>query len=675
MATATREYTLTGEWQKVGAANGRASVAMISAAQGAQVVVTDGEPPRPGVTAGHSAAGEFMRAIVGSELVWARGIGASLIITQLVQMPGMAGVVDGNVRAVLDRIGGEVEEAAEKAGGAAEAVSTFSKSTLLGVDYADPTVDPQPFGPISARYTVGDETLTGFGVDHDIVRAGLSIAPDSWAEAIRKQFADFSKFYPPYAAPGRSTPIFSYLDIGTGTGLAKGIADGSTVGATYTTVVGNYALRKPIDVYNLDVFGQNAMAFTPRADRCTAVGRDAGAQMGVPSLQYMRDHDHDATRTVDPSDPAWDWEGVETLHPGMRLRILNYTNWPTQKEDIQYNALFGQNAGNVLTRGSRNCMFGYSAGGIMWEGSDNIFMGHSAGRIAQYVNHCIAIGQNSAGKLFDTTSAIALGNSAMGNTITANDTVSIGRFSMQNCLTAFRSVAVGHNSMNAGATFDYCSGLGYESLRHDLTGAQLTGTVTNSTGVGSRSRVSGSNQVQLGDSAATPYAYVALQVRSDERDKSDIEPTTLGLEFIERIQPVQYRWDMRDDYVGDMFPAPFEPELAEDDAAYAAAWSLYRDAVDARSAEVSAWWSNPVKDGSRKRTRLHQGIIAQQVRDVCEDMGVDFSGFQDHAINGGNDVLTVGYEHFVPVLIRAVQELSARVGQLEAAKAIAPDSD
>lgn len=542
-------------------------------------------------------------------------------------------VVERNSRDLSAR----VVEFFNRAEEAVSAVSAFTKSTNLGVDYSDPAVDPQPFAPITAQYTVGDETLLRFGVDHDIVRAGLSIAPDSWSEAIRQQFAEFSKFYPPYAAPGRSTPIFSYLDIGTGTGLTKGIADGSTVGATYVTVVGNYALRKPIDVYNLDVFGQNAMAFTPRADRCTAVGRDAGAQLGVPSLQYMRDHDHDATRTVDPSDLAWDWEGIETLHPGMRLRILNYTNWPTQKEDIQFNALFGQNAGNALTRGSRNCLFGYSAGGIMWEGSDNTFMGNSAGRIAQYVNHSVAIGPSAAGKLFDTTSAIAIGSSAMGNTITANDTVGIGRFVMQNCLSAFRSAAVGHNAMNANATFDYCAGIGFEALRNDLTGTSLTGTITNSTGVGSRSRVSGSNQVQLGDNATTPYAYAALQIRSDERDKADIEPTALGLDFIERIEPVQYRWDMRDDYVDDV---P-EDQRAE-------------------------WWSNPVKDGSKKRKRMQQGVIAQQVRDVCAAMGVDFSGLQDHAINGGNDVLTVGYEHFVPPLIRSLQEVSARLKAAEA---------
>ena len=555
---------------------------------------------------------------------------------ELFHVVSMPRVSNSEAQAILQDLEDAIRADADRAEAAAVAVSVFTEEVDLGVDYANPLADPAPFAPVTAEYTVGTEMLSGFGVEHDIVRAGLSIAPDSWSEAIRQQFADFSKFYPPYAAPGRSTPIFSYLDIGTGTGLTKGIADGSTVGATYVTVVGNYALRKPIDVYNLDVFGQNAMAFTPRADRCTAVGRDAGAQMGVPSLQYMRDHDHDVTRTVDPSDPAWNWEGVETLHPGMRLRILNYTNWPTQKEDIQYNVLLGQNAGNVLTRGSRNSLFGHAAGGIMWEGSDNTFAGYNAGRIAQYVNHSIAIGPNAAAKLFDTTSAIAIGSSAMGNTITANDTVGIGRFVMQNCLTAFRSAAVGHNAMNANATFDYCAGIGFEALRNDLTGTSLTGTMTNSTGVGSRSRVSGSNQVQLGDNATTPYAYAALQVRSDERDKADIEPTALGLDFIERIQPVQYRWDMRDDYVDD---------IPEDQRA--------------------EWWSNPVKDGSKKRKRMQQGVIAQQVRDVCQDMGVDFSGLQDHAINGGNDVLTVGYEHFVPPVIKAIQEVSERLKAAE----------
>ena len=36
---------------------------------------------------------------------------------------------------------------------------------------------------------------------------------------------------------------------------------------------------------------------------------------------------------------------------------------------------------------------------------------------------------------------------------------------------------------------------------------------------------------------------------------------------------------------------------------------------------------------------------------------MDFGGFQDHAVNGGQDVLSLGYMELIAPLIKAVQEL------------------
>ena len=65
-----------------------------------------------------------------------------------------------------------------------------------------------------------------------------------------------------------------------------------------------------------------------------------------------------------------------------------------------------------------------------------------------------------------------------------------------------------------------------------------------------------------------------------------------------------------------------------------------------------------VKSHHRKRTRFHHGLIAQEVKSVMDDLGVDFGGYQDHKINGGADVLTIGYAELIAPLIKAVQELA-----------------
>ena len=59
-------------------------------------------------------------------------------------------------------------------------------------------------------------------------------------------------------------------------------------------------------------------------------------------------------------------------------------------------------------------------------------------------------------------------------------------------------------------------------------GSTSPSTATNITCIGYNSQVTGSNQLQLGDSSTTTYVYGTVQNRSDKRDKADIQPTNLG---------------------------------------------------------------------------------------------------------------------------------------------------
>jgi hypothetical protein len=149
-----------------------------------------------------------------------------------------------------------------------------------------------------------------------------------------------------------------------------------------------------------------------------------------------------------------------------------------------------------------------------------------------------------------------------------------------------------------------------------------------------------------------------VQNRSDLRDKADVRDTVLGLDFINRLRPVDYRWDLRDSYRA---PPPEMPEGATDDQR--------REAL-AAYAETNTL-ANVTRDGSKKRSRYHHGLIAQEVAAVIQETGIDFGGFQDHSLQGGEDVLSLGYDEMIAPLIRAVQELSARVKALEAEKSCA----
>ena len=145
--------------------------------------------------------------------------------------------------------------------------------------------------------------------------------------------------------------------------------------------------------------------------------------------------------------------------------------------------------------------------------------------------------------------------------------------------------------------------------------------------------------------------YNTVNSRSDLRDKTEVRNTVLGLDFINELRPVDYKWDMREDYRTEM---PSQGELSDED---------FKILIDEwlESCKVE----NLTHDGTHKRTRYHHGLIAQEVQDVIEASGVDFGGFQDHKVNGGGDVLSIGYTELIAPMIKAIQELTARINALE----------
>lgn len=71
------------------------------------------------------------------------------------------------------------------------------------------------------------------------------------------------------------------------------------------------------------------------------------------------------------------------------------------------------------------------------------------------------------------------------------------------------------------------------------------------------------------------------------------------------------------------------------------------------------------QDGTKKRARFHAGLIAQEVEETMDEISIDFGVYQDHSVNGGKDVKSLGYAELIPVLIKAVQELSTKNAELE----------
>ena len=208
------------------------------------------------------------------------------------------------------------------------------------------------------------------------------------------------------------------------------------------------------------------------------------------------------------------------------------------------------------------------------------------------------------------------------------------------------NVALGSRALTGWTKPKKMTAIGTDALRFMQNGSVATGAGLNCTGLGHSSRVSGDNQVQLGDAATTTYVFGTVQNRSDINDKTGVRDTVLGIDFIMGLRPVDGRWDLRDDYIEE-----YQVQVGIDDNA--------QPVFESRVRQLP-------KDGSKARTRLHHWFIAQEVKELCDKLGVDFGGYQDHSVNGGCDVLTLGYDEFIPPTVKAVQQCWTRLNAIEA---------
>lgn len=291
------------------------------------------------------------------------------------------------------------------------------------------------------------------------------------------------------------------------------------------------------------------------------------------------------------------------------------------------------------TGGYGNTGVGYFALASTTSGHSNTGAGYGALR-----NNVIGIENTANGSfaLYSNTSGsynTANGYSALTSNTTGQNNVADGNLTLYSNTSGSYNAAVGDSALYFNIT-------GYNNTAIGAYALYNVASYYNCTGVGNSADVTGSNQVQLGDSSTTTYVYGTVQNRSDARDKIEIGDTIFGLEFVKRLRPRDFRWNYREDY----------KEHVDGEIITNADGSITR--------EPPTIIEHP-NDGSKARKRKHHGLIAQELKQVLDEMGVDFGGYQDHSVAGGQDVLSIGYDELIAPMIRAIQELAAKVEYLE----------
>lgn len=312
--------------------------------------------------------------------------------------------------------------------------------------------------------------------------------------------------------------------------------------------------------------------------------------------------------TGDPLRTAFQKVNANTTELGVSI---------TTSSDSTFNGVrVGRGGGNQGT----NTVLGNSAGGNNTTGLNNTFLGIDAG------------GSNAIG---DRNTMVGTG---AGNFCNTSDNTHVGYHSGY-------IVQLGARNTYIGAQSGFQNSYGNENTAVGGQSGWSTINLRNTSCFGYDTNATGDNQVQLGNASTTTYVYGTVQNRSDLRDKADVQDTVLGLDFISKLRPVDYKWDMREYYKSEI---PIQGELSDED---------FKVVIDLWLTDNKL--SNLEHNGTKKRNRFHHGFIAQEVKDL------GFGGFQDHSVNGGEDVLSIGYDEFIAPMVKAIQELKAEIELLK----------
>jgi hypothetical protein len=256
-----------------------------------------------------------------------------------------------------------------------------------------------------------------------------------------------------------------------------------------------------------------------------------------------------------PENPAVAWTSD-------RNTAIGYNSFASSSGDD--NVAIGVSALRAQ-HGSYNIGIGVSAGSEYLTGDDdNISIGSradAAPTIAPGVKQRnISIGRNSRFQSNAGIDNIAIGSdSQYANQAEGN--VTVGPYTMSDVTGDWVgefNTGVGYNALANTRDGGYNATLGADAGRDIVDGSYNTAvgnsagntlpTALNTTCLGNEATALGDNEVVLGNGFVTTLRCntPVISAISDQRDKTNIQPLSLGIDFLMDLNPVSWDWDRRD---------------------------------------------------------------------------------------------------------------------------------
>jgi hypothetical protein len=505
--------------------------------------------------------------------------------------------------------------------------------------------------------------------------------------------------------PATITPTYNNYNIGNDNIAIGYNAINTTNAGTYNTAIGSYALanlaQNLVDLTDNIAIGYKSQYRVIEGIRNIAIGTYTLSGLGGANNAY-NPYDIICIGYNSMSNVNIGTTGSNTIVIGNNC----FTSSPSNSQAINNlvignnayqsvtsgysNLIIGHSAGDVITTGNNNLILGYNGANALTTGTNNILLGHYAGNAMLSASYNTMIGSNCGQKLIDGTGNVAMGFNCFGGSAAgisnissvaigeaagyslvnnysicigyyaggyagvnysgSNSNVFIGRTAGQ-YFQGSQSVFIGYQAGYINGTGTSAAtnnvGIGTNALANLTSGANNTvvgtyGSVITGTTTGSNVTTLGynalpssatiSNQITLGNSSVTSLrcAVTTITAISDVRDKKDIEDLLVGLDFINKIRPVKFTWNMRPDI--------------ETDAS-----------------------GNITEIHSTKNGDVEAGFIAQELDAVQDATNNEWLNL---VYKDNPERLEATQGKLLPILVKAIQDLSAKVDSLSAEIAI-----
>ncbi|HZV69920.1 MAG TPA: tail fiber domain-containing protein [Saprospiraceae bacterium] len=406
------------------------------------------------------------------------------------------------------------------------------------------------------------------------------------------------------------------------------------VNSYFNTAIGSEALYSNVGNYNVAVgvqslfyniagfqntaLGYNALFFNTNASNNTAVGSEALYKQSFnPSYSWISDNTAVGYKALYSNQPVSEETGVSNTAIGASALSANTIGYDNT----------GIGAGALYTNvsGDRNTAVGRQALFYNTTGDDNTSLGYKSLR------------NNTNGFL-----NVASGINALYENTTGKYNCAYGALSLMDNLSGNSNVAIGYSALFVNTTGFHNTAIGPGALYWNLTGnnniavgdnsgcSQSSSNLINTISIGNGGYFNtASNQDFIGNLSTawiggqtTWYTYA-----SDARVKNNVEEDVKGLDFISRLRPVTYNLDIT---------AMREITGNSDTEDYSEKYDIEK-----------------IKQS---------GFLAQEVEQAANASGYNFNGYTTPKKN--TELYTMSYSLFVVPLVKATQELNAKVEQL-----------